>query len=96
MYITYPQAKMNSQEQTKMNIQEQAQMNPQEQAQMTPILQAVKPQKKSWALMAIEAEEEEEQERKEEEQRLLKEQIQIRKELYARGEYELEDGEVLE
>jgi hypothetical protein len=46
--------------------------------------------------MAIEAEEEEEQERKEEEQRLLKEQIQIRKELYARGEYELEDGEVLE
>jgi hypothetical protein len=80
-----------------MNPQEQTQMNPQEQTQMTPILQAVKPQpKKSWAEMAIEAEEEEEQERKEEAQRLMNEQIKIRKELYARGEYELEDGEVLE
>ncbi len=88
-YTTNPQAKMNPQEQSQMNIQEKS--------QMTPILQAVKTQpKKSWAEMAIEAEEEEEQERKEEAQRLMNEQIQIRKEQYARGEYELEDGEILE
>jgi len=89
MYITYPQDKMNS--------QEQSQMNTQEQAQMTPILEAVKPQpKKSWALMAIEAEEEEEQERKEEEQRLYQEKAKQRRDLYEKGQYELEEGEILE
>jgi hypothetical protein len=88
---------MNTQEQSQMNTQVQVQMNTQEQVQMTPILQAVKIQpKKSWAEMAIEAEEEEEQERKEEEQRLYQEKAKQRRDLYEKGQYELEEGEILE
>jgi|688.fasta_scaffold535589_2 hypothetical protein len=52
--------------------------------------------KKSWALMAIESEEEEEQERKEEIQKKLQAQLQIRRDLFNRGKYELEEGEILE
>jgi hypothetical protein len=72
-------------------------MNTKEQTQMTPILEAVKPQpKKSWAQMAIEADEEEEQERKEEAQRLYQEKAKQRRDLYEKGQYELEEGEILE
>jgi len=56
-----------------------------------------KPVKKSWALMAIESEEEEEAKELEEEiQRQHNEQMKIRRELYAKGQYELEEGEILE
>ena len=58
---------------------------------------------KSWALMAIEEDEEEERERKEEEREIKEEsrkrfevQIEERKRLYALGLYELEEGEILE
>jgi hypothetical protein len=72
-------------------------MNTQEQTKMTPILSSVKDQpKKSWALMAIESEEEEEQERKEEKQTLYKEKAKQRRDLYEKGQYELEEGEILE
>lgn len=55
-----------------------------------------KPVKKSWAMMAIEEEEEEAREREEEKQKLIQEQLKIRRELYAKGQYELEEGEILE
>ena len=72
-------------------------MNPREQSKTTDNLSSVQDKpKKSWALMAIEADEEEEQERKEEAIRILQEQIKLRKELYTKGEYELEEGEILE
>ncbi len=72
-------------------------MNPQEELKTTNKLSCfVEIPRKSWALMAIEAAEEEEQERKEEAQRILQAKIQERRELYAKGEYELEEGEILE
>jgi hypothetical protein len=55
-----------------------------------------KPVKKSWAMMAIEEEEEEAREREEEKQKLIQDQVKIRRELYAKGQYELEEGELLE
>lgn len=58
---------------------------------------------KSWALMAIEADEEEEREREEEERARVEEartrfqaQMEERRRLYALGLYELEEGEILE
>lgn len=48
-----------------------------------------KPVKKSWALMAIEEEEEEIQQ-------LIQEKVLERRRLYTLGEYELEEGEILE
>jgi len=71
-------------------------MNSQEQTQTIPKMSAKLVIKKSWALMAIESEEEEERERMEEEENKLKEQIEIRRKLFAAGKYELEEGEILE
>jgi hypothetical protein len=50
----------------------------------------------SWAEISYILEEEEEQEEREEAERKLQEQMAERRRLYACGEYELEDGEVLE
>lgn len=54
------------------------------------------PVKKSWALMAIEEEEEEAREIEQEKQLQIQKQVQIRRELFEKGLYELEDGEILE
>ena len=50
----------------------------------------------SWAQMTADAEEEEEQERLTEEQERIKNVIVERRVLYSIGEYELEEGEILE
>ncbi len=50
----------------------------------------------SWAEICYTLEEEEEQEEREEAERRLQEKMEERRRLYACGEYELEDGEVLE
>lgn len=52
--------------------------------------------KKSWALMAIEEEEEEEIERINERKKWLDNQLKIRRDLYLLGLYTLEEGEILE
>lgn len=52
--------------------------------------------KKSWALMSIEEEEEEEREKSLENQAQIKKQAQKRRELFKKGLYILEDGEILE
>ncbi len=52
--------------------------------------------KKSWAEMADEADEEERIEREEEAEEKIRKMIQNRKYLYSIGQYELEDGEILE
>lgn len=52
--------------------------------------------KKSWAMMAIEEEEEESKELEIEHQKKIEEQAKIRRELYTKGQYELEEGEILE
>ena len=54
--------------------------------------------KKSWYQMCIEEEEEEEEARElaEEKRRMTKEKERIRRELYMKGQYELEEGEILE
>jgi len=54
------------------------------------------PKKRSWVLMAIEDEYEEEQERLREQENQLKNIIASRRFLYSIGQYELEDGEILE
>lgn len=54
------------------------------------------PKKRSWALMAIEEEYEEELERLREEDEKTKKITEKRQYLYSIGEYELEDGEILE
>jgi len=54
------------------------------------------PKKRSWALMAIEDEYEEEQERLREQKNQLKNIIAARRFLYSIGQYELEEGEILE
>ena len=51
---------------------------------------------KSWAEMAIEADEEEEREREEEERTRFQALMEERRRLYALGLYELEEGEILE
>ena len=55
-----------------------------------------KPVKKSWAMMAIEEEEEEIQEREEENRKRIQKQMKHRRDLYAKGLYQLEEGEILE
>lgn len=54
------------------------------------------PKKRSWAIMAIEEEYEEEQEKLMEEQEKAKKLIENRRYLLSIGEYDLEDGEILE
>jgi hypothetical protein len=51
---------------------------------------------KSWAVMAYEADEEERLEREEENREKYRKIIEKRKYLLSIGEYELEDGEILE
>jgi hypothetical protein len=50
----------------------------------------------SWAEISYILEEEEEQQEREEAERRLQEKMEERRRLYACGEYELEDGEILE
>lgn len=52
--------------------------------------------KRSWALMAIDEEYEEEQEKLEEQQEISKKIMENRRYLLSIGEYELEEGEILE
>lgn len=54
------------------------------------------PSKKSWALMAIEEEEEDQRREIEERNIIYQKQLEERRRLYALGKYELEDGEILE
>ena len=54
------------------------------------------PKKQSWALMAIEEEYEEEQERLREKQEKNKKIMENRRYLLSIGEYQLEEGEILE
>lgn len=54
------------------------------------------PKKQSWALMAIEEEYEEEQERLREEDEKTKKITEKRRYLLSIGEYQLEEGEILE
>jgi hypothetical protein len=51
---------------------------------------------KSWAVMAYEADEEERLEREEENREKYRKIVEERKYLLSIGEYELEDGEILE
>lgn len=76
------------------NIKASSQQQPS--TKMTSNLSIQDKQKKSWALMAIEADEEEERELKEEQERKLRELIEIRRVLFILGQYEVEDGEILE
>jgi len=55
-----------------------------------------KPVYKSWALMAYEADEEERLQKEEEEREKFRKIVEERKYLLSIGEYELEDGEILE
>jgi len=66
------------------------------QQQPQPQNQSQAPQKKSWAVMAYEADEEERLEREEENREKYRKIIEERKYLLSIGEYELEDGEILE
>jgi hypothetical protein len=52
--------------------------------------------KKSWAEMADDTDEEERIEKKEEDEEKTRKMMQHRKYLYSIGQYELEDGEILE
>ena len=55
-----------------------------------------KPVKKSWALMALDEEEEDAREMAEEKQKNTQKLATIRRDLYSKGQYELEDGEIIE
>ena len=57
---------------------------------------STKPVKKSWAMLAIEEEEEEKREKEQEITRKNQQQMKMRRELYAKGLYQLEEGEILE
>lgn len=52
--------------------------------------------KRTWAQMAYDGDEEEEQERLIEEQEKIIKMVENRRFLYSIGEYELEEGEILE
>jgi hypothetical protein len=65
-------------------------------APQQPQLQSQAPQKKSWAEMAYEADEEERLEREEQEREKYRKIIQERLYLLSIGQYELEEGEILE
>jgi hypothetical protein len=54
------------------------------------------PKYKSWAVMAYEADEEERLEREEEEREKMQKIMEERRYLHSIGEYELEEGEILE
>lgn len=54
------------------------------------------PKKRTWAQMAIDEEYEEEQDRLREEEEKNKNLLAMRRFLFSIGEYELEDGEILE
>lgn len=54
------------------------------------------PKKKSWAVMAFEADEEERLEREEEEREKIQKILKQRQYLHSIGKYELEEGEILE
>lgn len=58
--------------------------------------QSQAPQKKSWAVMAYEADEEERLEREEENREKYRKIIKQRQYLHSIGKYELEEGEILE
>lgn len=84
---------MSSQEQnTKMPVQEQVQ----EPMQVVWIAPEMFLKKRSWAQMIADEEEEEEQERLREEENKYKNIMAARRFLYSIGEYELEEGEILE
>jgi hypothetical protein len=84
---------MHNNQPGKMSSQKQTQEKP---IQATWIPAEMFLNNRSWAQMIADEEEEEEQERKMLEQEKLKNIIACRQFLYSIGEYELEDGEILE
>jgi hypothetical protein len=83
---------MQSQEHAKMPVEEQVQKL----TQIVCILPQISSKKRSWVQMDIDDEEEEQQEKLREEENKMKNILAARRFLYSIGQYELEEGEILE
>lgn len=83
---------MQSQEHAKMPVEEQVQKL----IQIACIVPEISLKKRTWVQMDIDDEEEEHQERQSEEENKMKNILAARRFLYSIGQYELEEGEILE
>jgi len=79
-----------------MSFQQEKSKLEEKQMKIGRITPEILPKKRSWALMILDEEEEEEQERLKEQNEKRKNKAKERRYLYSIGEYQLEEGEILE